>query len=241
MVVAEVPLWAVHSSGGNRITENGSSSSSNNNTNSDNNVLDTTRANDSLSLLESLGGATKCAIYSVDMHPSGEKFATAGGDGAVRIWSTRPLFAKHRARFADNGRYVSSESSGGENTDGEGPVGSEKGEGDSNDASDNVPMTNGTDGARTEVATEKSFNNEDAKDGADNNSNAEPNGEKVGDGDGNGPQEDQMDVEKPTKEGETTTDTKNDTANDSSKSPMKERISFSISISSSNPSTAPYT
>ena len=117
MVVAEIPLWAVHSnsssSGGNILNDNKS-----NNTGASNDLKGhASRANDSLSLLESLaggGGSTKkCAIYSVDLHPSGSKFVSGGGDGTVRIWSTDALFAKHRAAFVSNGIYESSESSDG--------------------------------------------------------------------------------------------------------------------------------
>ena len=65
----------------------------------------------------SLRNAKKCAIYSVDVHPDGTKFATAGGDGTVRIWNALSLFAlptRHAPKFdATTGAYVSSSSSDG--------------------------------------------------------------------------------------------------------------------------------
>ena len=67
-------------------------------------------------------------MYSVDVHPDGTRFATAAGDGTVKIWSMESLFdgklikdmnhqKKKRARgatsrFLDNGNYVSSNSEG---------------------------------------------------------------------------------------------------------------------------------
>jgi protein HIRA/HIR1 len=83
--------------------------------------------------LESVGGgAKKAAIYSIDVHPNGTKFATGGGDGAVRLWNTSQLFAKHRGNFRD-GAY---QSSGAESLS-EG-VASSGGE-DNNSASDATP------------------------------------------------------------------------------------------------------
>lgn len=102
MVVAEIPLWLVHSSGS-KIADPSVA------TNDDS---DTLRAQESLALLETVGGSKKCAIYGIDIHPEGTKFATGGGDGMVRIWSTSALFAKHRGSFAEGGVYESSDSSG---------------------------------------------------------------------------------------------------------------------------------
>jgi len=103
MVVAEVPLWVVHStstSGAEGITSQSAS---------DNSATEgpVSRATESLSLLENVGGASKAAIYSIDTHPDGTKFATGGGDGAVRIWNASSLFAKNRGQFRD-GQYQSS-------------------------------------------------------------------------------------------------------------------------------------
>ena len=48
-----------------------------------------------LSLLSSTrvgGGGRRPPIYATDVHPDGTRFATAGGDGTVRVWSTACLF-----------------------------------------------------------------------------------------------------------------------------------------------------
>jgi protein HIRA/HIR1 len=112
-VIAEVPLWVIHANdaagGGPPVV--GKSENSSSVAGALDNHID--RAQGSLSLLDSTGGSKKCAIYSVDMHPSGKKFATGGGDGTVRLWSSSALFSKHRAKFQDGGDYVSSESSDG--------------------------------------------------------------------------------------------------------------------------------
>jgi len=103
MVVAEVPLWVVHSSG--------SSSVENEEAERDGSLA---RAQESLSLLDTIGGgrSQRCAIYALDMHRDGSKFATGGGDGTVRIWSSSALFAKYSGSFVSGGNYESSDSSG---------------------------------------------------------------------------------------------------------------------------------
>jgi protein HIRA/HIR1 len=107
MVVAEVPLWVVHSTA----TTNGMlSSSATPKTESTEHHME--RAQDSLSLLEGLGGTTqKVAIYSIDIHPNGTKFATGGGDGTVRLWNSSALFRQHPQKAAEykaGGTYESS-------------------------------------------------------------------------------------------------------------------------------------
>ena len=112
MVVAEVPLWVVHSTA----TTNGMlSSSAVPKTEGSTTEHHIEKAQDSLSLLEGLGGTTqKVAIYSIDVHPSGNKFATGGGDGTVRIWNSSALFRQHpqttptAACYKDGGQYESS-------------------------------------------------------------------------------------------------------------------------------------
>lgn len=64
-------------------------------------------------------------MYGVDIHPDGTRFATASGDGTVKIWSTASLFGgrfdmssktdKERSgwsKFTENGNYISSNSEG---------------------------------------------------------------------------------------------------------------------------------
>lgn len=87
MVLAEVPLWMVHSSSGANEGEQ-----------------------KALSLWQ---GKQKCAIYSIDMFPP--LVATAGGDGTVKIWNSRALFpSKHSNKgvFSEGGDYASSASGG---------------------------------------------------------------------------------------------------------------------------------
>ena len=113
MVAVELPLWVAHSS-----------ESVNQSTTTDHNQKEDKeekRASESLDLLEGLGGKQKCAIYSVDVHPEGKKFATGGGDGTVRIWNTGALFsvAKTKSRYKEGGGFESSgESSADDNSHG---------------------------------------------------------------------------------------------------------------------------
>ena len=90
MVLAELPLWVAH--GGASTTSSSTTSA------------------DSLSLL--LSRQTKTAIYSIDVSSNNTIFATAGGDGAIRIWNTGALFPHHTNRAAhfkdETGAYVSS-------------------------------------------------------------------------------------------------------------------------------------
>lgn len=102
MVVAEVPLWVMHSSNASsNTTLDGASGLA---TGGPFNKLSDGhfsrhhhfehKAASSLALLDSASGrARKSAIYAVDVHPDGRIFATAGGDCAVRIWNTQALFA----------------------------------------------------------------------------------------------------------------------------------------------------
>jgi protein HIRA/HIR1 len=149
MVLAELPLWVVHStssaSGANGILSSSSGTvaaaaakgggTANSFANSSSSSSDLERARDSLSLLaEGLeGGIQKCAIYSIDIHPSGQKFATGGGDGTVRIWNSSALFKNQPSqqqqapqdqsklgRYGDQGVYVSSGESSAEDKGGGG-------------------------------------------------------------------------------------------------------------------------
>lgn len=102
MVVAEVPLWVTHNSNESKTTgaSIGSSKSAQ-------------RAAHSIALLEG-ANKKKSAIYSVDV--CGDIFATAGGDGAVRIWNINALFASKnkggRYSEVDNQYHSTSTSSG---------------------------------------------------------------------------------------------------------------------------------
>lgn len=92
MVVAEIPLWVIH--GSTTDIESTKRSSSHHQHHLD---LWTRKSK-------------KSAIYSIDAH--GTKFATAGGDGTVKIWNTNALFASSgSSRFDDKGNFVSSSSS----------------------------------------------------------------------------------------------------------------------------------
>ncbi|CAB9497994.1 Protein HIR1 [Seminavis robusta] len=109
MVVAEIPLWLVHAAeagGAGGIGNPGDDDPFHNNDQSEE-----TKAQTSLSLLQSSGRGKKCAIYGVDINPDGNRIATCGGDGTVRIWSLSGLFSRKRSRFADDGNYASSEAS----------------------------------------------------------------------------------------------------------------------------------
>lgn len=112
MVRAEIPLWVAHSSVSPTTTGSATTAPK------DENVE---RAAESLALLEGLGGTQKCAIYSIDMHPNGQKFATGGGDGTVRLWNAGALFQSTRKKGSskyEGGHFVSSgESSVGEDED----------------------------------------------------------------------------------------------------------------------------
>mmetsp|Transcript_21823 Transcript_21823/g.53963 ORF Transcript_21823/g.53963 Transcript_21823/m.53963 type:complete len:1225 (-) Transcript_21823:17-3691(-) len=122
MVVAEIPLWVVHSNNASAYDNNSksknkpnndgpnNSSPGNNNNHSSSNEHQQQKAKDSLALLEGLGGASKAAIYSVDIHPDGTKFATGGGDGKVRLWNSSALFspAAAKSKYSRGGNYESS-------------------------------------------------------------------------------------------------------------------------------------
>ncbi|KAL9185695.1 hypothetical protein ACHAXT_003472 [Thalassiosira profunda] len=133
MVLAEVPLWASH---GATAEDNGAktlpgmegANQPAQPTLATQQSKDKAAAKAALSLLASTraggahaGAARRAPIYSVDVHPDGTRFATAAGDGTVKIWSTGCLFngrllkdAKKKegrgasSRFTEGGNYVSS-------------------------------------------------------------------------------------------------------------------------------------
>jgi hypothetical protein len=111
MVIAEVPLWVIHDTAENSSVHHPPCKTDTNP--NDNNIDVTTDFHRAIQTLESFAAPTpiensttstgstagsnnnkkkKCAIYSIDIHPDGTKFATAGGDGTVRIWNIQALF-----------------------------------------------------------------------------------------------------------------------------------------------------
>ncbi|KAL7548910.1 hypothetical protein ACHAWF_012178 [Thalassiosira exigua] len=48
------------------------------------------------------GGGRNAPLYSVDVHPDGTRFATAGGDGVVRVWDARALFGGSGGKGGDD-------------------------------------------------------------------------------------------------------------------------------------------
>jgi protein HIRA/HIR1 len=108
MVVAEVPLWVLHSNNASEAVATQSSAAAEP---ADEESKGIHRAKQSLALLQNTGKSRKCAIYSIDVH--GNRFATAGGDGCVRLWSVSALFAPKQkgGKFSEEGAYVSTSSS----------------------------------------------------------------------------------------------------------------------------------
>ncbi|KAG7349717.1 YD repeat protein [Nitzschia inconspicua] len=108
MVVAEVPLWVVHSNAPGPAQgatakaaaaeiANAGPDTSNTDASAAQREMQQ-RAMESLTLLDGTtrsGSVQKAAIYSVDVH--GNKFATGGGDGTVRIWNLGALFPKPKS------------------------------------------------------------------------------------------------------------------------------------------------
>ncbi|KAL3809721.1 hypothetical protein ACHAXA_004041 [Cyclostephanos tholiformis] len=134
MVLAEVPLWVIHgnattssdSNGVRTLPEMGFAESFNSCLHSTTASGDQLSAKHALSLLSSTRGLGRAPMYSIDVHPDGTRFATAGGDGNVKIWSMSCLFegkfnqeddkiyclnkkkADVASKFLQDGNYVSS-------------------------------------------------------------------------------------------------------------------------------------
>lgn len=100
MVLAEVPLWVSHGNaaasshcnGTRTLHGMGFAKSSNPSPNSSAVSTDQLSAKHALSLLSSTRGLGRAPMYSTDVHPDGTRFATAGGDGTVKVWSMSCLF-----------------------------------------------------------------------------------------------------------------------------------------------------
>jgi protein HIRA/HIR1 len=89
MVLAEIPLWVTHS-----------------NHSSETETTTTGAATTSWSLW-SRAHKDRAAIYATDVHPTLPLFATAGGDGRVRLWHTETLFTNAgQAATHQGGRFV---------------------------------------------------------------------------------------------------------------------------------------
>jgi len=99
MVIASVPLWVVHSSAS-ASTKTPISTAGTDPTSTAGTDPTSTLGVGALAALASIGsgsgsGATipRAPLYSCDVHPDGQRFATAGGDGAVKIWSLGSVFS----------------------------------------------------------------------------------------------------------------------------------------------------
>ena len=172
MVVAEVPLWVIHTNDGpgggpdNKAKTTGSSSSTPGGDdaavataaaattaagigNGQKERYNKSQAKDSLKLLkEGLGGSQKCAIYSIDFHPNGQKFTTGGGDGTVKIWNTSSLFPikKRQSRYKNGKQYESS---------GESSNGDDASSDDDNDKDDEGGTTGAEEGSSSESSSDE--------------------------------------------------------------------------------------
>jgi len=118
MVLAEVPFWIVHSvsSQGENSLISTTATGTQDPKSSSNDARETSTLSETIKAIS--GTASRCAIYSVDIHPDGTRFATAGGDGKVRIWASNPVFndinnrkQRRRGEFKKGGGYDSSGSS----------------------------------------------------------------------------------------------------------------------------------
>ncbi|KAL7522970.1 hypothetical protein ACHAWX_007718 [Stephanocyclus meneghinianus] len=135
MVLVEIPLWVRH---GNPNADKKRSilpavnvaDAATSNISNDADTNDATQiAKAALSLLPNSNRQQRPPLYGIDVHPDGTRFATASGDGTVKIWSTAALFGgrfvkAHQndrasgpeergwSKFTDGGNYVSSNSEG---------------------------------------------------------------------------------------------------------------------------------
>ena len=130
MVLTEIPLWVTHGSAGSNAEGtllvsgggggDGLPKSKAPPTNGDDTTKDDllVAAKSAISLLQSTSGGGggahyRAPMYSVDIHPDGTRFATAGGDGSVKIWSVGSLFGG-RKLFSPRDATRDGEEDGGE-------------------------------------------------------------------------------------------------------------------------------
>lgn len=172
MVVAEVPLWVIHNNNNNNSNSGGTHTTTPTPAAADH-LLTTARhslnfllpgssssSRNSRDTTTAARSHKKCAVYGIDVHPQGHIFATAGGDGTVRLWNVAALFPTAAAadggaaRFDQTtGAYVSSESSSSNSSGGEGHSGTS----DDDDHDDKGDHTmNGNNPKQPAVATEES-------------------------------------------------------------------------------------
>ena len=126
MVVASVPLWVCHSSSAERPSQlpgaGGSGSGgllpgagaaipgqdSTSTSSGSNSIAEAQR----LLTLNAGPGSRRAPVYSCDVHPSGTRFVTAGGDGKVKIWGLGRVFVEAAAAGGGNGDGEGGESGG---------------------------------------------------------------------------------------------------------------------------------
>ncbi len=95
MVVAEVPLWVVHSNANAPGSKNGEQIGDAKNSKASESLLLLDGTTTTSTTKTTNGGLQKAAIYSIDVY--GNRFATGGGDGTVRIWNAKALFPKPKS------------------------------------------------------------------------------------------------------------------------------------------------
>ncbi len=110
MVVAQIPLWIQHTTGSSHGLGPGPSAASSANASlpihetGENGDTDTNnRTNITPPNPWAVANARRSAIYAVDIASSGNRIATGGGDGKVRIWNIGALFATSKVENVDTG------------------------------------------------------------------------------------------------------------------------------------------
>jgi protein HIRA/HIR1 len=125
MPLVEIPLWVNHGTAEKKKSILPTAADViDSTTPTTNNDVKSAEAKDALSLLPNNKTQQRPPMYGVDVHPDGTRFATASGDGTVKIWSMGGLFGgrfdkscndkrkKGWSEFTEGGNYVSSNSEG---------------------------------------------------------------------------------------------------------------------------------